>query len=195
MTIIHTTILELNTVLQNLSTSIPKKYVKLHYALGRNMTFLSPVLEEIEKRRASIPEYAKYEAERRKLLNKFARKDEKGRPLKKEIPLGPPGGPVREEYDIEDQEALDKAIEKLEAKEEHAKAIADEKDRLKELNELLYSPAELKEVYKIKMSKCRPPDAFNGIQMQILLECGILEWDIEDDDDSLAEVQDKSEAA
>jgi len=193
MTITHAKILQLNRVLRDLSTSIEKKYVKLHYALGRNLAYLEPILKVVGDLQSPDPEYSKYEDERRKLLNKFARKDEKKRPIKKEIPL--PSGAVNQEFDIEDQDAFDAALKELDEKEEFAKIVEDEKDRVKQFNELMKAEVELDKVYVIKMSKCKPQNAFDGIQMHLLLECGILEWDIADDDDSWAEIPEITKVA
>lgn len=172
-------VLQLDGVLKDLSKRVHKKYVKFHYALGRNLSAIREPVEEINAFQIPDVSYREYQSEQRKLLNKFARRDKNREVVKSQVPLNNQGL-VKEAYDIADETALQEALAELDARPKFEKAMADELERQREYEKLLKQTVEFTP-FELKYSSCRPQDVFNGIEMQVLLDGGILIWDLDED--------------
>ena len=175
----HKDVLGLQALLNTVSNRLDRKYFKVHYALGRNLGYVKPIVKLIDKLKQPTSDDMAYQEAREKVLEGFARVDDRNRPIKEKIPIGQ--GMFRVEYDIVDKEACNEGIEALNKEPEYAKILKDQKERQQRLEDFLNEEADLEKVYKIKMSTC-PEDAFNGIEIQSLLDFGILVWDIDEEE-------------
>lgn len=102
------------------------KGVKFAYGVSRNISLLKPEVESLEKAVAVSEEYAEFEKKRIALVEKFAKKDEKG----KFIMTG-------NNYEIEEgkQGELDKEFEEL--KSDNEEVFSARLKQVEEYNELL----------------------------------------------------------
>ena len=116
------------------------KGVKFAYGVSRNISLLKPEVESLEKAAAVSEEYAEFEKARIALVEKFAKKDDKGKFIKKS-----------NNYEIEEgkQEELDKEFEALKA--ENQKVFDARLKQIEEYNELLKTDSEVK-LFKINLS-------------------------------------------
>jgi len=134
-------------------------------------------LEALEKGQKPLPDYQAFNQERLALCEKYADKDENGDPIKRPSPGSRPGE-VENFKIVENLEVFEAEMEKL--SEKYPTAVEDEEARRNDFVALLDEEVEF-EPYKLKMSVC-PEGVISGNDMVILLDCDILEWDVEDED-------------
>ena len=124
--------------------------VKFAYAVNRNLALLKPELESLEKASAPSEEYMKFEKEIRiPMVEKFAKKDDKGKPIQKD-----------NQYEIEDQKGLVKAFAKV--KEENKEVFEAREKQVLEYNELLKTDSD---VVLFKISKDELPSNISVAQL------------------------------
>ena len=154
---------------QALNSVLHLSGAKFAYAVSRNLAILKPEMESLEKASTPSEAYLKFDEERIKLVEKYAEKDEKGKP--KQVPMAI--NPRQTEYVIEQdkQNELDTEFGKL--KEEHKEAIEARETQVKEYNELLKTDAPKLEFHKITIADV--PNNINGSQLH-----GIREFMVED---------------
>jgi len=170
----HKTFPALNQVLRRLGDETLPRFA---YAIARNQSRIKNILEALEKGQTPLPEFQAFTRDRIALCEEYADKGEDGQTIKRATPGARPG--EGETFQIvERKEEFDAAIEKL--REEYPSVIKDEEARRKDFVALLDEEVEF-EPYQLKMSVC-PEGILNGNDMTVLLECGILQWDIDDDD-------------
>jgi hypothetical protein len=105
--------------------------VKFAYGVSRNLSLIKPEIESLQKALEPSEAYQEFEKERIVIVEKYAKKDDKGKPIKyrdeKKV----------EQYEIEEgkQEELDKEFEIL--KIEHQEAFDAREKQIAEYNELL----------------------------------------------------------
>jgi len=132
---------------------------KFAYAVSRNLSLLQPEIDAIKKALEATDEFVKYDAERVKLAESHAKKDEDGKALKVKNAQG------LEEFVLEDKEAFEKAFEAL--KEEH-KAVLDAREaQVKEQNDLLKTESTIT-LYKIALADV--PNTITTEQMKSISE-------------------------
>ena len=113
-----------------------KTKVKFSYAVARNKSIIEPEIKALTEAQKLVPEYQEYDTERLKMCREMAKKDENGAPKMLGV-----------EFDIEDREAFDKKVEKLQKK--HKKVIDEQKLRIDQFNELIKEEIEI-DFYTIK---------------------------------------------
>jgi hypothetical protein len=172
--ITHTQILILDAVFKRLGSATEPWFA---YTVAKNKTAMAPVLEALQAARQRSPEFEKFEAARKQLLEKHANKDASGAPIAKRTTL--PDGSVQETYDIADQAALSAELQELITSEEYADIIRKEEARLVKLQELLTSTVEV-DLVPIRMSEA-PEGILTGNDMSVLMEAGLLDWDLKRD--------------
>ena len=112
--------------------------VKFAYAVSKNINLIEPEIKSFEKALEASDEFTKFEEKRMALVEKFAKKDEKGEKLIK-----------NNEYEIEDLEQFNKEFEAL--KEENKEVYDARQKQIDEYNDLLKSESTL-ELHKISIS-------------------------------------------
>src|SRR3990167_2149607 len=98
--------------------------VKFTYAVARNIAALKNEVEAINKSLEPSSEFMVYDKERVELAQKFAKKDEKDKPLTE-----------NNRYVMEDEKGFDKAFAKLQEK--HKEVIEKREKQFKDYIELL----------------------------------------------------------
>jgi len=111
---------------QNLNKLGNLSGVKFAYCVSRNLSLIKPEIESLQKIVEPSEEYQKFDKERIEMVEKFAKKDEKGKAIQ-----------VNNNYEIEEgkQEELDKEFGIL--KMEHQEAFDAREKQIAEYNELL----------------------------------------------------------
>lgn len=112
--------LKLNRDLQDINL----KGVKFSYAIARNIAILKPIIESLKKAQEPSVEFQKYDLERVVIAEKYAKKDENGKPVI-----------IGESYIFEDKKIFDKEVETLQKK--HKKAIDERTKQIEDFNKLL----------------------------------------------------------
>jgi hypothetical protein len=117
------------------------KGVKFAYGVSRNISLLKPEIESLEKAVTVSEEYKEFENKRIALVEKFSKKDEKGKFVK-----------VNNNYEIEEgkQEELDKEFEALKA--ENQEVFDSRLKQIEEYNELLKTESTVV-LYKVALSE------------------------------------------
>lgn len=112
--------------------------VKFAYAVSRNIHLIEPEIKSIEKALEASDEFKKFEDKRMELVNKFGKKDDKGKPLVKD-----------NEYEMDNKEEFEKEFETL--KEENKEVYEARQKQIEEYNELLKSESTVV-LHKIQLS-------------------------------------------
>lgn len=143
------------------------KGAKFAYAVSKNLSLLSAEKEALDKAAAKSEEFSKleqeFEPERIAIAEKYAKKDENGKAIKKTIQLG---GQSVEVYDMEDQKASNEECEAaLKAKnpklyEERLKQLTDYANLLKEEVKIAFFP------YVVKLADV--PEDISAQQMNAI---------------------------
>lgn len=118
------------------------KGVKFAYGISRNMYFIKPQIEALQKSIEATEGFKKYDEERIKLAEKHAKKGEDGKAVMS-------GEGRAQQYVIEDKEAFNAEWEALKA--EHSEALEDQKQREAEYIKLMDEETTV-ELFKIKLS-------------------------------------------
>jgi hypothetical protein len=135
--------------------------VKFSYGISKNINLLKPEVEAIEKSLEGSKEFKEYDEKRIEIVKKYAKKDERGEP--KLIILNPKTGAGR--YEIENQEAFDREIEKLQ---KENKVILEKREKqFEEYGKLLKEESDFKP-HKIKLSDV--PEGITSQQMSAIFE-------------------------
>jgi formate dehydrogenase maturation protein FdhE len=147
---------ELISLYQALNKLGNLKGVKFAYGVSKNISIIKPEIELLEKSATMTDEYKEFEEERIKMVEKFAKKDDKGKPIM-----------VNDVYDIEkdNQKELNKAFEVL--KSEHKKAFEAREKQVQEYNELLKTDSTIK-LFKISLGDI--PNEITVAQMHSISE-------------------------
>lgn len=103
--------------------------VKFSFVCARNKRTITPVIEALEEASKPKEAFVEFETERGELLKKYAKKDENGEPVTIQL------NENSVQYDIEDVDKLNKAVEKL--KKKHAEAITERENQIAEYEKLL----------------------------------------------------------
>ena len=127
---------ELISLYQGLNQLGSLSGVKFAYAITRNISYLKPEIEALEKAIAAPEEYKTFDNLRVKLLEKYSKKDKAGKAVI-----------TNNNYDIEDQVVFDKAFEKL--KKEHKGVFEAREKQIKDYVALLDEEATVS-FHKIK---------------------------------------------
>lgn len=136
------------------------KGVKFAYARARNISLVKPEIEALEKALEASDEFKKYDEERVELAKEFAKKDEKGNPVKVKNAQG------QEIFDgLENNPEWELAFEAL--KEENKEVLEARDEQVKEQNELLKTASTL-QLYKVALSDV--PADISGTQMEWISE-------------------------
>jgi len=128
--------------------------VKFTYAVARNIAALKNEVEAINKSLEPSSEFMVYDKERVELAQKFAKKDEKDKPLTE-----------NNRYVMEDEKGFDKAFAKLQEK--HKEIIEKREKQFKDYIELLAEEAGNIELYKVKLEHV--PEPITALQMNGIL--------------------------
>lgn len=110
------------------------KQAKLCYAVARNLASIKTPLKAFRKALAPTEAMQEFDKEKMQLLEAHARKDERGRPIKEPVP----GRPGTWKYDLEDEAAFNKELDKVECKaqaEKDSEELAEKEVQLREDSE------------------------------------------------------------
>lgn len=171
----HEKVMIVDSILQRLGSSVEPFFA---YSVSQNRSSLEPIVTAIKAAQKMSPAFTKFEEERQKLLQEYAKKDAQGRPVFQTQNYG--NGMTGRVYDIEDRDALEKAVTTLSTSDEFKHVVEDEEERRVKLQELMDQEVEI-DVFKIKMSDA-PKNLITGNDMTILLQVGILEFDLKRED-------------
>lgn len=117
--------------------------VKFSYAVARNINLLKPELESLEKSMELPEKFKEFEKERIELVEKWAEKDDKGKPKKEKAENG------AEQYIMgADEKKFEKEFTALKTK--HKEAVSAREKQVEEYTKLLTTDSEVK-LYKIKL--------------------------------------------
>jgi len=155
------------------------KQAKLCYAVARNLASIKAPLKAFRKALAPTEAMQEFDKEKMKLLEQLARKDEHGRPVKEPVPQRP--GTWK--YDLEDEAALNKELDKVECK---AQAEKDSED-LAEKEVQLREDSEEISVFELPFNALKEDEngdlPITALHLSRFMDVGI----IVDDDDDFAE--------
>jgi hypothetical protein len=104
--------------------------VKFAYAVSKNLNILKSEIESLEKASKPSEKYIEFDKERVELAKKYAKKDEKGKPLSE-----------NNAFVMEDQEAFEKEFNEL--KEKNKDLVEEREKQMNEYVELLKTEANI----------------------------------------------------
>ena len=117
--------------------------VKFTYAVARNINLLKTELESLEKSMELPENFKKFDSERIELVEKYAEKDENGKPKKEKTENG------SEQYVMgENEKKFEKEFNTLKTK--HKEAVSLREKQFEEYTKLLTTDSEV-QLYKIKL--------------------------------------------
>jgi len=128
-----------------------EKRARLVFAIAQNISAILPPLKSFQKVTEPTEAMKAFEREKEKLLNKYALKDDKGRPIRYPIP----GRMGAWSYDLKDQDKYEAELEKL--RKRHGQAEEDEAEIAERRKELLDEKVEV-EVHRIPLSRILPKE-------------------------------------
>ena len=170
-TISHEKVMVIDSILQRLGTSTEPWFA---YSISQNRTLLEPTVNAVRAAQKRDPLFDKFEEQRKELLKKHAKKDDKGQPIGHTTNYG--NGMSGIIYDIEDEAALGVDVEALRDTDEFRDVVQEEDARREKLIDLMSRETEI-DIFVIKMSDA-PDNLITGNEMTLLMQCGILEWDL-----------------
>ena len=112
--------------------------VKFAYAVSKNINLIEPEIKSLEKSLEASDEFKKFEEKRMALVEKFAKKNEKGEKIVKD-----------NQYEIDNQKEFDEEFENL--KVENKEVYDARQKQIEEYNDLLQSESTV-ELHKINLS-------------------------------------------
>ena len=132
---------------------------KFTYAVARNISLLKGEIEALEKSMELPDKFKEFETERIALVEKYAEKDDSGKPKKEATSSG------AEQYIMGDEKKFEKEFETLKVK--HKEAVSLREKQIEEYTKLLTTDSEVK-VYKVKLEDV--PKEINARQMAGIYE-------------------------
>lgn len=139
--------------------AIDVKGADFNYAIARNVQILTPIIKSLDHAKKPTEEYLKYENEWRESVEKFAKKDKDGNPIKTEI------APNIFQYEMADQAGFNKEGEKI--KKKYKETLAQREKQIKDYETLLDKEEEFSE-YKIKKESI--PEELNTKSFSAIIE-------------------------
>jgi len=163
---------------------------KLAWCLARNATIIEGPIKDLRQHTKPTEAQVEFEEAKKKLAEKHAKKDDKGRPISEPV-RDPATGRIRgEQFDIADQPKYEKALEKL--KGEHKQAMKDAEENQAEFEARLEEEEEVG-LYRLPLSKMprvyANEDDEDGdfpipmADLTLLIKLGIVYDDDPDDDE------------
>lgn len=150
---------------------------------------VNPIIKALQAARVPSSGFQEFTKKHKEISDQNAKKDTKGRPIKKRVAVPAQNGWV-DEYDIEDLDEHQKAMSILE--EEYKEVLLVEAQRQQDVVMLLNEPVELEFKHKIKYSWCKAV-LTKGNTLSLLLDSGILIMDEEPEEDAPSELEEEKE--
>ena len=159
------------------------KQAKLCYAVARNLASLKAPLKAFRKAIAPTEAMQEFDKEKMQLLEAHARKDEMGLPVKEPVP----GRPGAWKYDLEDEAAFNKELDKVECRAQAEKDSAE----LVEKEEQLREDSEEISIFELPFSALKEDEngdlPITALHLSRFMDAGIIVGDLDDVEKSSTE--------